>query len=1027
MLTRLLACFALVFSIGNVQAQFPLVAPTDAKTPEEERKSFKLPPGFEAQLVASDPDILKPMQLAFDLKGRMFVTMSQEYPWAAFGRKPKDRLMVLSDFGADGKAKKVETFADELNIPIGLLPLPDCKTVLVSSIDPGPDSATAPIGCFIWELTDTDGDGKADKRRKLFGPFGIRDTHGMVNSFTLMPDGWVYACHGFSNDSKVKGTDGHEVTMHSGNTFRFRPDGSRIEVFTRGQVNPFGLTHDPWFNFYTADCHSKPMTQLIRGAVYQSFGKPHDGLGYGPEMIRHDHGSTGLCGLAWYQADQFPKDYLGGMFLGNVVNSRINWDKIKFNGSTPEAVQQSDFMTSTDLWFRPVDIKLGPDGALYVSDFYNKLIGHYEVPLLHPGRDRTRGRIWRIVYNPKHETIKPPGDLTKLKHEDLDKLLGSSNLALRMQATIALINPLENRKAQEEARKVEEMEANVYETHKMWVDEAEPIRKAREQKKQMAKAMHREDSLRAVHEIRLRTAQAEWEADELRRGDRVMRDRLQDQFKIGGNEQLARAAAEWMTAVPKAENVLPLVKGIASTPKVDDHLRHARRIALRETLRDPASWTALKAMQLDDQAIGIIADVAKGLPRMDAADFLTANLKALADDSARLPEYVEHASRHGDGMKTLYTFITTHKPDNVRLTVALFHAYARGLQQKGGTRFDKDDTEFAEKLVGRGLADSDGATIQRCFEMTTSLKLKNSLETVVGFAARKDRNENQRAAALLTVSALDAARGVKEAAKILANPEEPIAMREKTAQGLGSLGTPAAHSELLAVIEKAPARLQTVVAAALAAKPEGAELLLKAVAAGKASGRLLQERVVSTKVVESKLPKAAERMAELTKGLPNADAKMTELMANRRDAFTKAKPDAKLGAVIFKNNCANCHQLANEGAKIGPQLDGIGVRGLDRMLEDMLDPSRNVDQAFRTTVLNLKDNRTVSGLFLKEEGQLLVLADSLGKEVRIPKNDVDERRISLLSPMPANLVETIKEEDFYHLLAFLLQQRIKEK
>ena len=127
----------------------------------------------------------------------------------------------------------------------------------------------------------------------LFTGFGTRDTHGMYNSFTLMPDGWVYACHGFLNTSKVKGKDGHEVEMNSGNTFRFRPDGSRIEVYTRGQVNPFGIAVDPWFNLYTADCHSKPITQLIRGAVYDSFGKPHDGLGFAPHVTRHDHGSTG--------------------------------------------------------------------------------------------------------------------------------------------------------------------------------------------------------------------------------------------------------------------------------------------------------------------------------------------------------------------------------------------------------------------------------------------------------------------------------------------------------------------------------------------------------------------------------------------------------------------------------------------------------------------------------------------------------------------------------------------------------------
>ena len=120
-----------------------------------------------------------------------------------------------------------------------------------------------------------------------------------------------------------------------------------------------------------------------------------------------------------------------------------------------------------------------------------------------------------------------------------------------------------------------------------------------------------------------------------------------------------------------------------------------------------------------------------------------------------------------------------------------------------------------------------------------------------------------------------------------------------------------------------------------------------------------------------------------------------------------------------------CHTLANKGAKVGPQLDGIGIRGLDRLLEDVLDPNRNVDQNFRLTILTLKDGRVVRGLVLREEGQVLVLADDKGKEVRVSKDDVDERTTSQQSPMPATLSDQIPEPDFYNLMAFLLQQTAK--
>jgi putative heme-binding domain-containing protein len=1000
----------------------PIVAPTNWLSPADEKKKFHLPPGFEAQLVASEPEIMKPMQLAFDLKGRLWLCTSREYPFAAAGRPGNDRVMILSDFGPDGKARKFETFADGLNIPIGCLPLPDGKSVLVSSIDPGPDGSKKDAGVYIWKLTDTKGTGKADLREKLYGPFNTRDTHGMVNSFTLMPDGWVYACHGYLNDDTVKGRDGHEVHMQSGNIFRFRPDGSRIEVYTHGQVNPFGIAIDPWFNIYTADCHSKPITQLVRGGYYSSFGKPHDGMGFAPDMIRHDHGSTGLCGLCWYDAEHFPKEF-HGMYLGNVVNSRINWDHIKFHGSTPEAIEQPDFLVSDDFWFRPVDIKLGPDNAMYVSDFYNKIIGHYEVPLNDPRRDRKSGRIWRIVYtgkDGKNPIPKPPEDLTKKNYKELDELLASPNITLRMQATIAIIN------LEYELSLVKKVDRPaVYYAHRIWAEEAEPIGMKRARADNKRYAIDDVSGLVATHQLRLQTAQAEWDADRHRRGQQTVEKR--DTIEISTGGQVARAGADRMTAVPDVKNLPRLLEALKTVAADDTHLRHAYRIALRETLRDPAAFTALKVQRLDDNMVRNVADIMPGLPNGDAADYLMAHLSVLAADPGRLPDYIQHATRYGGGAKSIFAFVTTHKPDDVQLTSALFLAYQRAMQQKGGPRFDKADYDFAEQLVAKGVADSDPSTVQRCFDIAAGLKLKPSFEPIAKFALRKDRHENQRAAAFATLLTLDPGDAVTLISKVLADEADHIAAREKAAQALGAAGSQAALTNLVAALEKAPARMQTVIAASLAGRPEGAELLLKTIAAGKASGRLLQDRIVQTKLNESRLPKVNERIAELTKGLPTADQRMTELMNKRREGYAKVKTDPKLGALVFKNSCGNCHQMHGEGAKVGPQLDGIGGRGLDRLLEDILDPSRNVDQAFRSTVLYLKDSRTVSGLVLREEGEVIVMADQQGKDVRIPKADVEDRKISLLSPMPANLAETIKEEDFHNLMAYLLQQKAKDK
>ena len=180
-----------------------LIVPGGPREPAEEAKSFHLPPGFEAQLVASEPEIHKPINIAFDDKGRLWVTDTIEYPFpAAAGKPTRDTVKILADFGPDGHARKISTFADNLNIPIGVLPLRTAE---------GHDSAIVYSIPGIWRLTDTQNAGSADQRTMLVTGQAHDDTHGMTGSFNEGFDGSVYAVHGFRNASSLKGTDGSEI------------------------------------------------------------------------------------------------------------------------------------------------------------------------------------------------------------------------------------------------------------------------------------------------------------------------------------------------------------------------------------------------------------------------------------------------------------------------------------------------------------------------------------------------------------------------------------------------------------------------------------------------------------------------------------------------------------------------------------------------------------------------------------------------------------------------------------------------
>jgi putative heme-binding domain-containing protein len=983
------------------QQRDPNVASTPPLTPEQERKSFHVPAGFEVQLVAAEPNVRKPININFDDRGRLWVTESVEYPFPAKDKAPKrDTIRILEDKNNDGLAGEVKTFTDGLNIPIGVLPV--TGGAIVYSIP------------SIWRYYDSKGTDRADRHEELYSKYGFNDTHGMTGEFTWGFDGWVYACHGFSNTSTVAGKDKAAITMQSGNVYRFRTDGSHCEQITWGQVNPFGLCFDPLGNLYSCDCHSRPIYQLLRGAYYPSFGKPHDGLGYGPEMMTHDHGSTAIAGITYYAADHFPEAYRDTIFVGNVVTNRINHDKLEKHGSTYRAIQQKDFLSSDDPWFRPVDIKLGPDGALYVADFYNRIIGHYEVPLTHPGRDRERGRIWRIVYKGADgkgaNPTRPRADWAKASVAELVEDMGHANLTVRFKAMNQLVE--RGGDAGADAVKKAMSDKNAFRRmHGLWVLD----RTGKLDDDTLNTAAKDGDRGVRVHAFKvlaerskLSDAQRQLAVDALKDGDAFVQ----------------RAAAAALGRHPAPSNIWPLLELRHKAPADDTHLVHVVRMSLRDQLRPAGTWNAVRAGMWSEADQRALADVATGVPSPEAGSFLVHHLAKSKEHDGNQVRYANHAARfapNSDADELLKWMRGTN--GNLPHKVALFKAFQQGTQARGAQLNDAA-RDWAEDLVEKALVSPHEGEVLSGIELSGSLRLARMAKPLSEKATNAKASEGQRAAALTALVTIDAKKHVPVLTSVLTDASAPIGLREKSANLLGGVNQPESHEALLKSLASAPGRLGTTIAVALASSKPGAEKLLEAVTAGKASPRLLLERQVDVRLQNAGVPNLKERVAKLTQGLPPADQKLQQLLKSRLEGFGKAKSDATRGALLFEKNCANCHQIANKGAKIGPQLDGIGIRGAERIIEDILDPNRNVDQAFRSTTLNLKNGQVVTGLLLREEGAVLVMADAQGKEVRVTKDQVEERIVSPLSPMPANFMEQLPEEDFYHLLAYLLTQRV---
>ncbi|PYJ81794.1 MAG: hypothetical protein DME22_20335, partial [Verrucomicrobia bacterium] len=248
----------------------------------------------------------------------------------------------------------------------------------------------------------------------------------------------------------------------------------------------------------------------------------------------------------------------------------------------------------------------------------------------------------------------------------------------------------------------------------------------------------------------------------------------------------------------------------------------------------------------------------------------------------------------------------------------------------------------------------------------------------------------------------------------------PVNLRNQIAQAIAGKKSSESETILNEAFHTLTRRLQVKLAALLASNVVGAERLLKLVADGRVPAAVLLERSVKDKLLASKPANVNERIAQLTKGVAEPSSEIQKLIDERRTKFDPAKALASRGEKIFTLNCQPCHQIDGVGNVVGPQLDGVGGRGLERLLEDVLDPNRNVDPAFHTTMVSLKDGDVQSGLFRREEGEAIVLANSAGKEVSIPKKDIVERRASTTSLMPENFGEIISPADFDDLMAFLL-------
>ena len=569
-----------------------------------------------------------------------------------------------------------------------------------------------------------------------------------------------------------------------------------------------------------------------------------------------------------------------------------------------------------------------------MADFYNRIIGHYEVDLKHPLRDKDRGRVWRIVHTGK--PLLPVTDLTA-KGADLDAAAKAPNLVVRQAAA-----------------------------------------------------------------VRLGRSPA--------KGECPFRDR--------------RAELEKLTGEPKADAINGLVKTVRDCPADDTHLRHAARVALRGCLgvatADRAVWDQVLITVTDKNSPdgAILADALLGVRTTAAGKALVSRLEVSDLDAGRRGEYAAHVGRYApDHVAGVVDYAGGLPPADA---ASLLAALCRGMQD-GGSKLGPERFAKLCRLAEAALTVAPAAGIALIRDADRVKPAEFPLSVRQTLLAKFDAATPEPVRLQACDAVLQVAPSEWKAVAALIASGSP-AVRERAAVGLAARPDADCADAAVVYLKDAPTRAATLVATALAGHKPGADVLLRAVRDGKASARLLQDRQVRERLTAAKVP--ADALAKLTKDLPPPEARLDAVIRERAKSFAAVKPDPVKGKALYTQHCANCHQLGGAGAKVGPQLDGIGNRGADRLCEDILDPSRNVDDAFRTRVVTMSDGRVVSGAFLRVDGAVWVLADQQGKDVRLPLAEVEGWKLSPLSPMPATF-DSLSADDFHHLLAFLLQSRAK--
>lgn len=963
--------------------------------PDAARNALKTHPDFDVDLIAAEPLISKPVNLDWDERGRLWVAESLEYPegrkgggpesmyaaWqresdlkkpASTSRPGRDRVSWLEDANGDGQMDTKHVFANDLDMVTSLCFYKDGVIV-----------AQPPE--VLW-LRDTDHDGKADRREVLYTGLGTSDTHAVLNNLRWGLDGWIYATHGYSSSPRVTSGDGSKNfgPVNSG-VVRFRPDGSAFEMRTAKSGNCWGvdITSDGEIFF----------TQPTSGdlVMHAPIGDPlmaEGGLGREPswnvmvhlrpvrpmmsqeEIIENQPNDvigsfTAACGCAVYEGGKWPAEWARGYFTAEPTVHIVHHEVLTPRGVTFEAnkARDEEFTATRDFWHRPIDTRVGPDGDLYVTDFYNQAILHndprgpihlWNNQAARPDRDHFFGRIYRLRHKASQQL--PKADLTT--REGRIAALGHPNREVRFRAH----RLLEDDSAQLSAAAADLTNASgVARLHALWLRSAANVLTVPEIRKSLASA-----------ELSERTTIA-----------RV----LAEHPSLASDEVVAAVAKRLESETDAREKLLLLAAVPPSRP-----LPAALLVKLAAS---PDAWTKAAVIRNAKGQAGAVwaAAVASSTPSESLQPLVEALISLNRQDAKQLGAILDRLA-------------DTPKPRIALATAALQSLGTGGFANESSVRTSLNHLieSKSPSIFTAGLP----LAVKLWNDAERKDRLPAAARKALAFAQDTRTTDSDRTAALAALARLpdistDAAvalrrvidqKPVREA--LIANPSSQAA-----ALLLDSLATisPAAKAQ---AVESLLSRRDS--ALALLSSLESKQLSL--IVAGPAVLSRLQDH--PDQAVKDK----ARQVSTMLRGAVEArDAIVDRLLP------TVSKPgNTEAGKVAFAA-CAVCHQFQGQGAAVGPVLDGIGIHTPEVLLTHIIDPNREVEPSFLTWNVTTKTGETTVGIISRETAGSLFLKNA-GGEVEVKRSTIASQTNTGLSLMPEGF-EALPPETLRDLIAYL--------